>query len=534
MVIHGVVLDRQYIPEYDVGLWGFGTMQVLKDRKTGTLRACKTVSKSILTNPRDVLHRLKMLRDLQHPHICSVIDVLEDHSHIFIISEKCLGGDIGDWMTSVLEQDSWIQEQTIAEYIRQALIALVHSHSNGVYHRELQPSSLALTSKAPDAAVKVCDFGLLPLLDPNAVVTQKNPNPYTAPEILTGLGQIGDSAPDMWSIGAIAHSLLTGRPPYQEDNARGELNESFLISQKRSTGDCWAERSVMSRNFVQQLLQQAGDRPTAARALQHPWMKGVVKLEALDCESASLTTTAADAAKDVRRKLLCYMLAVLLVPSLVKQRDLNQFKTDFVQLDADRDGLVSRYLVHRLLKNHGATSEVATIALDIIDVRNTDTLDFCAAICANLVVQEFGHEFGGKGHSGGRGRIFGAKDLVPRMIRRFFLSYGDADQLLATTAGIHAKLSTPTMRDMERHAGVHYREILSIFADDCTIDNQMLVAELSENAGHGTPLDNAADDNKQDHNSWTDAFKIEGFSEFVASMFHSCSIGENKRRRGTN
>jgi len=531
MVIRSAVLEQQYMPEYDVGLWAFGTTQVLKDRKTGSLRTCKTVVKSLIGSPRDAFHRLGLLQDLQHPHICGVVDVLEDYTHIFVVSEKPAGADIGEWVAQVVEEDSWVQEETVAQYVRQALIALAHSHSNGVYHRDLRPGSLALTSRLPDAGVKVCDFGLLPILDPQAAVAQKGPSPYTAPELLTCFGRASGGHSDVWSIGAIAHALLVGRPPYHEESAWSGLNRSFL-SRRRGGGDAWADRSAMSRSFVQHLLQQAGDRPTAARALQHPWLKGVVGLEAAEwgCENIPPNIGAADATRDVQRRLLCYMLAVLLVPILVQPCDLHQLRGDFVQADADLDGLVSTPQVRRILVNRGAAGEVATAIVDIIDVRDTGVFDLCAALCADLIAREFGHDFKTKGHMGRRrDTAFGAKDLAPQMLRRFFASYGDSQQLV-TAAGISARWCHPTVRDMELHANVCYRDILGTLPGDM-IDNQILVAELTEHAGLGTPLDVfAGDDHKHDGNFWADALNIEGLSDFVSSVFQTCSIGIDRRQ----
>merc|ERR1719436_1235042 len=157
-------------------------------------------------------------------------------THYFIISDRCSGDDLAEWMEHLLEEDSWVQEQTVAEYTRQALIALAHSHSNRVYHRDLRPSNLVLSSAATDAVIKVCDCGLMPILDPEAEAAQQNPSPYTAPELLTGLGRAVGGAPDMWSVGAIAHLLLVGHAP-----RHGEGAWRFLAGRRGSDG--WAERS---------------------------------------------------------------------------------------------------------------------------------------------------------------------------------------------------------------------------------------------------------------------------------------------------
>merc|ERR1719218_597351 len=149
------------------------------------LRTCKTVPKSLVRNTGAELPQLKHLRQLAHGHICSVMDALEDRQNYYIFSEYLQGGELSDWAER-LDDNYVIQEQTCAAYIRQALIACVHAHSLGVVHGALLPSSLSLSSKMPDAHVKIADFGLASILDPDNNVLMRNRSRYTAPEILSG------------------------------------------------------------------------------------------------------------------------------------------------------------------------------------------------------------------------------------------------------------------------------------------------------------------------------------------------------------
>lgn len=507
------VLERKYIFEYDVGLWTLGSVQVLRDRVSGELKTCKTVPKNRIRSPQDIVNRLRRLQELQHPHLCSVEEVLEDQSRYYIISDKCVGGDVAEWMVRVQEDGNWLQEQTVAEYVRQALIAIAHGHSNRVYHRDLRPSSLALTSKMPDAMVKVMDFGLASILDPEDAAVQKGPSPYTAPEVRTGFGRVVPSAPDVWSIGAIAHALLVGHPPSQDEAVWGVGAGGFLS--RRNENDGWSERSTVSRDFVRRLLQQAGDRPTAARALQHPWLKGTVSLESAHWALGAETT------RELQHKMLCYMTAVLLLPDSFSFQGFSQLRQAFAQIDADRDGLVARHFAHRLLKDSGVASEAAAAALDIVDVRSTDQLDLCATACAELITREFFP----------LGQLWGAIELAPRMLRRFFQSYGDHQQMVATMEGVSSKLCTATTRDIETFAGIQYDDVLAPFSEDGTIDAQQFASGLCRHGGRGTPLSlsQKVNDNEPD-SSWGDALRLEGLGDFVTSVFQTCGLGNEKLR----
>ena len=323
-------IDRAYIFEYDVGQWAFGTIQVLQCRETGALKSCKTVPKSILgRSSAHMFPNLKKLEQLQHPHV-STINTLEDEHCLYIISEFTEGGDVQDWMERLEEAQCQLQEKTCATYVRQLILGLTHCHALGIYHRDLRPGNLTLTSKLPDAQVKVSDFGLAPVLDPdNAILHRLTPSRYTAPEIRTSSSPITSGAPDMWSVGAIAHRLLVGRAPSEVKGAPTLLER---MTGSRSE-DPWLERSSAAKDFVQCLLPtDPNQRLSAVNALQHPWLKSHAPVSLWRRDNKSM--------QDIQFKTLCYMLSVLMIPVLVPHRDWEQLRVAFRRSDHDGDGFV--------------------------------------------------------------------------------------------------------------------------------------------------------------------------------------------------
>mmetsp|Transcript_55203 Transcript_55203/g.155334 ORF Transcript_55203/g.155334 Transcript_55203/m.155334 type:complete len:528 (-) Transcript_55203:218-1801(-) len=514
MAIRRGVLDKRYIFEYDVGQWTFGTIQVLKEKSSGDLKTCKTVPKSLIRNTHNVLARLRALQELQHPHICSITDVLEDRDRIFILSEFTQGGDVQDWMQR-LDDGNWLHEGTCAAYVRQALLALAHSHAASVYHRDLRPSNLSLTTKLPDAIVKVSDFGLAAILDPDNAIIQKRPTPYSVPEILKSAETVRSSPPDMWSVGVIAHALLVGHAPAESS---GGANAGWRLARRVQGGedDGWSERSPMSRDFVQRLLRPAMDRPTAAKALHHPWLKGLQPVAGISWRPD------ADPAQELRHRTLCYLLGVLLLPAIVPHRDFEQLRAAFQQSDPDHDGFVPRAVGQRLLLGRCNFRDAVAPALGIVDVGGTDTLDLCGAACADLIVREF---FAAGPTSAPLMGPFGAADLAPRLLRRFLEVFGDrrgdAAQPSVTVAGIRSKLRTATARDVEARAGVRYDDLLTCLPEERSIDGQLLTTHLSASAGRGTPLgtDGALSPLKA-KSPWGNTFGLD-----VISIFQSCSSG---------
>jgi len=507
------VLDRRYLFEYDVGQWTYGTIQVLKDRETGNLRTCKTVHKAGLKDPRYLLERLQGLEELQHPHVSGVVDVLEDQSCVYIVTDHCNGGDVADWLER-FDESHWVEEQTAAAYIRQTLLAFAHSHAAQVFHRDIRPSCLGLTSRLPDATVKVADFGLAAILDPDNSIAQRSPSCYTAPEVLTSYETVSNGAADLWSLGAVAYSILLGTPPYKELRGRSaaELAVKMRNPPRFHDDDGWAERSEASRDFVRSLLRPAAERPTAARALHHPWLKGLMLGGPQWTLGMQLKHTEA-AAQDIRMKSLCYVLAVLLIPLSVPYRDFEQLRVAFVQVDSDHDGFVPQAAIARLLLGRCPLNEAVQHAVNIADVGKTDVLDLCATAVADLIAREF---FAAGPTSAPLAGPFSATDLAPRMLRRFFEVFGDRGQPAVTAAGVRSRVRTATARDIEVHAGVRYDEIIGSLPEDRLVDGQALTAEIGAAAGRGTPL-----------GAQCDAFERVGarsssFGLNMLNIFHAC------------
>lgn len=540
--IRSEVLHRRFTFEYELGQWTFGTTQVLKDRKSGDLKTCKSVLKSCVQGPAIVAARLHELCKLDHPHLFPVAEILEDKQYLFIISDRCKGGDLDDWLEK-LDERHWVQEEIAAAYIGQALVALAYCHTQRVYHRDLRPGNILLSSRMPDATVMLSDFGVQAILDPMNRAALMNPNPYVAPELTSESGRvICGGACDVWSIGAIAHLLLVGSAP-SNDSGWDLSAERFLRGSLHD--DAWAERSSASRDFVQQLLQPAGDRPTAASMLQHPWLKNIVIPRVGPGQVGH---------GDIQQKMLCYMLAVLLVPAVVPYRDFCQLRREFKRIDDDYDGLLLRNTAEELFYGRSQEeivgqrfqkAEIQT-ALEIADVRGTGVLDLCATACAAIFVRVLTTANKGKRRSKDdayESELTSATDLVPLLLDSFFKAYGNQEYRTVDYTSLSDQLRNNVGRDMEMYAGIAYTDILLPFVDTC-IDPQRLVPELVSHAGRGTPLAYVGDDGEEssvaedeEQNSCFDPFSFAALQSFFGGALESCGIkvdasGQHQQQRG--
>jgi serine/threonine protein kinase len=157
------------------------------------------------------------LATLQHPNILYLIDRGVHAQRPYLVWELVSGSTLAEALET---RDRWAPEDVLPILVAIA-DGLDHAHKSGVIHRDLRPASILL---GDDGRARICDLGLAMIVDadlrPEAWDLLAAPSPYLAPEIAKGRG--GDGRADLYALGAIAHHLLLGRPPY-EASTRGEL-----------------------------------------------------------------------------------------------------------------------------------------------------------------------------------------------------------------------------------------------------------------------------------------------------------------------
>jgi len=172
----------------------------------------------------------KALARLTHPHIAMLLDFDTAAGRDFLAMELVPGRTLAQELRS-----GSLPAKDVVRLGAQLARALKAAHARGVIHRDLKPSNLALTE---DGLLKVLDFGVARLLEPNAesergVETATHTAfgkavgtpPYMAPEQV--LGKDVDTRTDLYSTGAVLYELATGRRPFGELQG-GELADAIL------------------------------------------------------------------------------------------------------------------------------------------------------------------------------------------------------------------------------------------------------------------------------------------------------------------
>jgi eukaryotic-like serine/threonine-protein kinase len=160
------------------------------------------------------LHEARAVASLMHPNIVQVYDVGKFESIHYIAQEYVPGSNLH----SYIQRRGALPMAESLSILWQATAALQKAASIGLVHRDIKPDNLLLT---PDGEVKVADFGLARARGQSqnltAVGITLGTPLYMSPEQIQGL--VVDSRSDMYSLGATAFHMLSGRPPFAGDTA---------------------------------------------------------------------------------------------------------------------------------------------------------------------------------------------------------------------------------------------------------------------------------------------------------------------------
>lgn len=159
--------------------------------------------------------------------------------------------------------------------MRQLLEAVKFIHEKNIVHRDLKPENILLDD---DMNVKLTDFGLATMLEDNQELTDLCGTPgYLAPEVLNV--SMNETAPgyrkevDMWAVGVIMYTLLSGSPPFWHRKQIYMLR-AIMEGKYQFNSSEWDDVSNIPKDLISKLLVvDPKKRLTADDALQHPFFQ---------------------------------------------------------------------------------------------------------------------------------------------------------------------------------------------------------------------------------------------------------------------
>merc|ERR1711904_102853 len=100
---------------------------------------------------------IAIMKELDHPNICKLLETFEHGRHIFFVMEFCEGGEVFE---RIFEKGN-VSEKLTSEIIAQVASALRYAHGRGIAHRDIKPENICFaTTDKGDPHVKLIDWGL--------------------------------------------------------------------------------------------------------------------------------------------------------------------------------------------------------------------------------------------------------------------------------------------------------------------------------------------------------------------------------------
>jgi serine/threonine protein phosphatase PrpC len=267
----GQVLDERFDISDLITRSGMSSVFKATDLKTGHQVALKVPHLTLEADPAffSRFEREEEIgRLLDHPSILRIVPVdPKERSRPYLVMEFLEGRTLD----VAMRESRPMPEAEALRIVSDLCAALDHLHGHGVVHRDLKPQNVMLCN---DGTLRIMDFGIAKAAASRRITfggfspTLGTPD-YMAPEQVKG--QRGDERTDIYSLGAILYEMLTGRLPFEGQNA-------YMVMNARLVGDPVAPRSYNPeiRPEVEEIVLHAMERAPADRYPSAAAMKAEV------------------------------------------------------------------------------------------------------------------------------------------------------------------------------------------------------------------------------------------------------------------
>uniref|UniRef100_UPI00398F8430 MAP/microtubule affinity-regulating kinase 3a isoform X6 n=1 Tax=Pristiophorus japonicus TaxID=55135 RepID=UPI00398F8430 len=210
-----------------IGKGNFAKVKLARHILTGREVAIKIIDKTQLnpTSLQKLFREVRIMKCLNHPNIVKLFEVIETEKTLYLVMEYASGGEVFDYLVA----HGRMKEKEARAKFRQIVSAVQYCHQKQIVHRDLKAENLLLDA---DMNIKIADFGFSnEFTIGNKLDTFCGSPPYAAPELFQGKKYDGPEV-DVWSLGVILYTLVSGSLPFDGQNLK-ELRERVLRGKYR-------------------------------------------------------------------------------------------------------------------------------------------------------------------------------------------------------------------------------------------------------------------------------------------------------------
>jgi hypothetical protein len=214
----GRVIANRYKIERLLGRGGMGAVYLAHDEVLGELVALKVIASAWASDPTEMIVRFRReasaARKVSSPNVIRIHDLGEATGGLLYLSMEYFAART---LAQVMSARGLVPLAEARDILDQVCVGLAAAHDVGVIHRDIKPGNILVGERN---TVKLIDFGLAKataVSNMTATGMILGTPHYMSPEQVRG--RPVDARSDVYSLGALAFHVLTGRPPFAGDNA---------------------------------------------------------------------------------------------------------------------------------------------------------------------------------------------------------------------------------------------------------------------------------------------------------------------------
>jgi hypothetical protein len=254
----GTLLADRYQIVSQLGRGGMGEVFRADDLKLGHPVALKFLPREVMHDralTKRLLDEVRIGRQVSHPNVCRVYDVVEWEGTHFLAMEYVDGEDL----SSLLRRIGGLPTEKASEIARDIAAGLAAAHDLGVVHRDLKPANIMIDGRG---RARITDFGLAALAQD---LTGRNgvagTPAYMAPEQLRGEALTPKS--DVYALGLVIYEVFTGRRLFN-GSSLDEIRTQRTAQKTTSVSSVARDIDPIVGRIVDRCLQDdPGSRPSA-------------------------------------------------------------------------------------------------------------------------------------------------------------------------------------------------------------------------------------------------------------------------------